>query len=67
MCRNIVRSSCCFAQGASEKVVNLNLAARIRRFFVGNLRNSQLLRAIAASNRRILLVNIFGPDFLRGS
>jgi hypothetical protein len=46
--------------------VDLNLGARIRRFFVENLRNSWLLRAILASNRQIPIANLFGPDFLRG-
>jgi hypothetical protein len=54
-------------KGTSEKVVDLNLGARIRRFFVENLRNSWLLRAIFAANRQILIANLFGPDFLRGS
>jgi len=47
--------------------VDLNLVARIGHFFVGNLRNSWLLRAISALNRRILIASLFGPDFLRGS
>jgi len=54
-------------QGGSEKIVDLNRVARIRHFFVGNLRNSWLLRAISASNWQILIANLFGPDFLRGS
>jgi len=52
-------------KGTSEKVVDLNLGARIRHFSVENLRNSSLLRAIFASNRQILTTNLFGPDFLR--
>lgn len=46
----------------SEKVMVLNLAARICRFFVGCLRNSGLLRAISAFNRQIPIASLFGSD-----
>jgi hypothetical protein len=43
------------------------LAAKMHRFGVANLRNSGLLRAIRALNRYILINNLFGPDLFRGS
>jgi len=36
-------------------------------FFVKDLRNSQLLRAIFVSNLNILNLNLFHPDLFRGS
>ena len=49
--------------------MTLDLGARIRPFFVADLRNSQLLRvrAIFASKGQILITDLFGPDLLRGS
>ncbi|RLJ18889.1 hypothetical protein DJ030_10940 [bacterium endosymbiont of Escarpia laminata] len=48
--------------GTSDLFVNSHLEAKIRRFFVVNLRNSQLLRAINASNRRILISNLLRSE-----
>jgi len=36
-------------------------------FFFKDLRNSQLLRAIFASNLDVLNLNLFHPDLFRGS
>ena len=47
--------------------MTLDLGARIRPFFVANLRNSQLLRAICASKGQILITDLFGPDLFRNS
>ncbi len=54
-------------QGTSEQVMDLQLVAEIHGFFVKNLRNSWLLRAILASNPRISSHNLNGPDLFRGS
>ncbi len=43
------------------------LAAKMHRFGVANLRNSGLLRAIRALNRYILINNLFGPDLFKNS
>jgi len=45
----------------------LDLGARICPFFVANLRNSQLLRAIRASKGQIIITDLFGPDLFRDS
>ncbi len=42
-----------------------HLAAKVHRFGVADLRNSLLLRAIYALNRRILIDNLFDPDLFR--
>jgi len=47
--------------------MDLHLAAKIRCFFVANLRNSWLLRAMCASNQRIFISNLYGPDLFKGS
>jgi len=47
--------------------MDLHLVAETDGFFVENLRNSQLLRAIPASNPRISSHNLNGPDLFRGS
>jgi len=47
--------------------MDLHIEAETDGFFVENLRNSQLLRAILASNPRISSHNLNGPDLFRGS
>jgi len=47
--------------------MDLHFVAEIHGFFIENLRNSQLLRAIPASNPRISSHNLNGPDLFRGS
>ncbi len=47
--------------------MDLHLAAKMPSFFVANLHNSWLLRAICASNQRIFINNLYGPDLLKGS
>ncbi len=47
--------------------MNAYLASRMPSFFVANLRNSRLLRAIFASNLNILNQNPLRPDLFRGS
>ncbi len=42
--------------------MDLHLVAETDGFFVENLRNSQLLRAIPASNPRISSHDLNGPD-----
>jgi hypothetical protein len=62
--------------GTSEQAMDRHLAAKICRFCLADLRNSPLLRAIhapkevplgCASNRHILIGNLFGPDLFSGS
>ena len=54
--------------------MNESLESKMSNFFVANLRNSWLLRAIRASLLRLLLVNLnilalnlFRPELIRGS
>jgi hypothetical protein len=47
--------------------MNENLEPKMSNFFVANLRNSWLLRAICALNLNILNLNLFRPDLIRGS
>ncbi|GBE07507.1 hypothetical protein BMS3Bbin11_01444 [bacterium BMS3Bbin11] len=47
--------------------MNSYLTPKISSFFVANLRNSQLLRAICASNLNILDRNLLRPELIRGS
>ena len=47
--------------------MNEHLEPKISNFFVANLRNSWLLRAIGALNLNILNLNLFRPDLIRGS
>ena len=47
--------------------MNLYLRSKISSFFVENLRNSWLLRAISASNLNILDRNLLRPELIRGS
>ena len=47
--------------------MNLYLTPKISSFFVGNLRNSQLLRAIFASNLNILDRNLLRSELIGGS
>ena len=47
--------------------MNEHLKSKISNFFVANLRNSGLLRAIGALNLNILKFNLFCPDLIRGS
>jgi len=47
--------------------MNSYLTPKISSFFVVNLRNSQLLRAIYASNLNILGRNLLRPELIRGS
>ncbi len=44
-----------------------NLESRMPNFFVANLRNSGLLRAIRALNLNILVLNLSSPELIRGS
>ena len=54
-------------KGTSDQVMNEHLEPKISNFFVANLRNSWLLRAIGALNLNILNLNLFRPDLIRGS
>ncbi len=47
--------------------MNEYLEFKMPNFFVANLRNSWLFRAICASNLNILNLNLFRPDLIRGS
>jgi hypothetical protein len=47
--------------------MNENLESKISNFFVANLRNSWLLRAIRVLNLNILNLNLFRPDLIRDS
>jgi hypothetical protein len=47
--------------------MNENIESKISNFFVANLRNSWLLRAIRALNLNILNLNLFRPGLIRGS
>ena len=47
--------------------MNEHLESKMSNFFVTNLRNSGLLRAIGALNLNILNLNLFRPDLIRGS
>ena len=47
--------------------MNEDLKPKMSNFFVANLRNSGLLRAISALNLNSLNLNLFRPDLIRGS
>jgi len=47
--------------------MNDNIESKTSNFFVVNIRNSWLLRAIFASNLNVLTLNLFRPDLIRGS
>ena len=47
--------------------MNESLESKMSNFFVANLRNSWLLRAIRALNLNILALNLFRPELIRGS
>jgi hypothetical protein len=47
--------------------MNSHLTSKTSSFFVGNLRNSQLLRAISASNLNVLDRNLLRPELIRDS
>jgi len=49
-------------KGVYEQVMAEYLESKTPSFFVKDLRNSQLLRAIFASNLDILNFNLFHPD-----
>jgi len=48
-------------RGVSEQVMIEYLESKTSSFFVKDLRNSQLLRAIFASNLNIFNLNLFHP------
>jgi len=47
--------------------MNAYLTPKISSFFVANLRNSQLLRAVYASNLNILDRNLLRPELIKDS
>jgi len=54
-------------QGTSDQIMNSYLAPKMSSFIVAKLRNSQLLRALDASNLNILHHNLLRSELIRGS
>jgi len=66
-CRQIGVHPGRLAKGTPDQFMDSNLTPKISIFFVYNLRNSSLLRAIIASNMNILDRNLLRPELIRCS